>query len=167
MRAAIAALLLVAACSQPSPESVPEAAPSPVETPAVTNAPVVEQPAAEPDKTPQGAVTVADAYFDLLRAGDYAKAWSVWPGADGGVTKDAFVGAYEKYSAYDAKLGAPGSTEGAAGSIYIEIPVQVTATLKSGGTEQLSGTVALRRVNDVDGSTLAQRTWHIHSVELK
>jgi hypothetical protein len=57
--------------------------------------------------------------------------------------------------------------EGAAGSIYIEIPVHVTAALKTGGTAQLSGTVTFRRVNDVDGSTLAQRTWHIAGIDLK
>jgi hypothetical protein len=167
MRAMIAVLLLAAGCSQPSPEPVPEATPAPVETPAVSNATVAEAPPAEPDKTQQGAVAAADAYLDLLRAGDYARAWGVWPGPDGGVSQDDFVQRYARYSSYDAKLGAPGLMEGAAGSIYLEIPVTVTAALKSGGTEQLAGTVVMRRVNDVDGSTLAQRTWHINSIELK
>ena len=156
MRLAIAAVMMLAACSEPAPSPLPAA---PVQTPS--------PPPAIPDKSPEAALAVADSYFELLTRGDYAQAWSVWPGADSGVSRDDFVRRFERYSAYDARLGAPGLMEGAAGSIYIEIPVEVTATLKSGGTERLAGSVSLRRVNDVDGSTLAQRTWHIHSVDLK
>lgn len=160
MRLAVAAVLMLAACGEPAPSPEPSIPPAaPVQTPS-------PPPAAEPDKSPQGALAVADAYFDLLRRGEYARAWTVWPGAQSDVSQEAFIQRFAAYSAYDAKLGTPGPTEGAAGSIYIDIPVAAAATLKSGGTEQLSGSVSLRRVNDVDGSTLAQRTWHIHAVEL-
>jgi len=181
MKMKLTALLLLplAACTPAQNESTPAPAPAPapVSSPQPSPAPAApvqapspppaaEPPAATPDKSPEGALAVANSYFGLLRRGEYAKAWTVWPGPDSGVSRNAFVARYAKYSAYDAKLGEPGPMEGAAGSIYIEIPMVVSAKLKSGESEQLVGAVAMRRVNDVDGSTLAQRTWHINSVDL-
>ena len=38
---------------------------------------------------------------------------------------------------------------------------------KNGKDLRLPADVTLRRVNDVDGSTEAQRRWHIERIELK
>jgi len=38
---------------------------------------------------------------------------------------------------------------------------------KAGKDLRLPAEVTLRRVNDVDGSTEAQRRWHIERIELK
>ncbi len=61
----------------------------------------------------------------------------------------------------------PGDAEGGAGSIYLELPVRVDAILRSGAHQHFVGSYTLRRVNDVDGSTAAQRRWHIESATLK
>lgn len=63
-----------------------------------------------------------------------------------------------KYPGREVEVGEPGAMEGAAGSIYIEIPATVG---------DLSGTVILRRVNDVPGSTAEQRRWHVERDTLK
>jgi hypothetical protein len=56
--------------------------------------------------------------------------------------------------------GAAGDQEGAAGSIYVSIPLTFT-----GAHSQRRANVILRRVNDVPGSTEAQRHWHIERLD--
>ena len=66
-----------------------------------------------------------------------------------------------KYPGRAIEMGEPGAMEGAAGSIYIEIPATAA------GSPPLAGTVVLRRVNNVDGSTAEQRRWHVANDTLK
>jgi hypothetical protein len=179
----LAAALLAASCSPKQTQPAPAAPiPAPAPAPAPTRAPPAE-PAPPPQPTPEetypvtppneasaeAAAEVAREYFALLGAKQYGPAWDLWAGAGSasGVSKSDFAGRYAKYATYNATVGKPGGTEGAAGSIYIEIPVKVDATLKSGAAEHSTGAVTLRRVNDVPGSTEAQRHWHIASVDLK
>ncbi len=56
-----------------------------------------------------------------------------------------------------------GQMEGAAGSLYYEVPTTITGD--KGG--KLTGTTVLRRVNDVPGATAEQLRWHIESFEVE
>lgn len=179
----IAASLLLACCSPkkaqnapvaPPAEPAPAAAPAPAANtaPAETPAPTPPSPAAQPDTpTPPGEVTpdvatsLAREYFALIGAKQYPMALALW--GSNAPSKADLAKQYDKYATFDATVGAPGEQQGAAGSSYIEIPVKASAKLKSGGAEKLAGTIVLRRVNDVPGSTAAQRHWHIYSVDLK
>ena len=58
------------------------------------------------------------------------------------------------------EIGDLGQTEGAAGSIYTTVPV-----VFYGEGYRRPASVILRRVNDVPGSTEAQRRWHIERIE--
>ena len=58
------------------------------------------------------------------------------------------------------EIGDLSEPEGAAGSIFVTMPVVFYQ-----GTKRSPATVTLRRVNDVDGSTQAQRRWHIERIE--
>lgn len=154
-------LLLLAACGPADhPAPAPQSAPPPT---------APEPPAPPQPNSPEQAAQVARDYFDRLNAGWYDKAWALWAGegSASGLSREDFARRFEPYARYEATLGVPGRPEGAAGSIYLEIPVKVTATRKDGSVEQLAGTVTLRRVNDVPGSTPEQRSWRIHSVDLK
>jgi membrane-bound inhibitor of C-type lysozyme len=71
------------------------------------------------------------------------------------------------YDTYHAEIGAPGPIEGAAGSLYVEIPVVVYGRLANGKEFHQSGRAILRRVNDVPGSTAEQRRWRIAWFDLK
>jgi hypothetical protein len=51
---------------------------------------------------------------------------------------------------------------GAAGSIYVTVPV-----VFYGDKFRRAADVILRRVNDVPGSTEAQRRWHIERIDWK
>jgi membrane-bound inhibitor of C-type lysozyme len=72
-----------------------------------------------------------------------------------------------QYSSIHAQVGAPGKIEGAAGSLYVEVPVVLSGRLASGSPFTRSGKVTLRRANDVPGSTPAQREWRIDKIALK
>jgi hypothetical protein len=57
--------------------------------------------------------------------------------------------------------GVAGDQEGAAGSIYVSIPLSFSGP----GGRKRDATAVLRRVNDVPGSTEAQRRWHIERID--
>ena len=110
-------------------------------------------------KSPQAAANVVQTYYGLLGEGKTAEAAKL--------TGDAKPQDLSPYAAYHALVGAPGDSEGAAGSIFIEVPVVIYGRLKTGEPLHQSGKVTLRRVNDVDGATSAQLRWHIVGFDLK
>jgi hypothetical protein len=111
----------------------------------------------------QGAAHVVQTYYALLGQKKYAEAWRLWAGGGeaSGMEKADFARSFGKYQEYHALVGAPGRIEGAAGSLYVEVPVVVYGRLKTGREVHMNGPVTLRRVNDVPGSTAEQRRWHI------
>jgi len=121
------------------------------------------------DKTAQGAVRRLQQYCDAVATQRYGDAYRLWSddGRASGLTGKQFADSFAKYTAYDCHIGPPGRTEGAAGSIYVDIPVMVTGALTRGGGFRLEGPITLRRVNDVDGSTAEQRRWHLATSGLK
>ena len=110
--------------------------------------------------TVDGVLTVVDG--KALSEGRFADARAMW--SDGGNASgrdpSAFAAAFAGVEGLELGLGEPGAKEGAAGSIYIEIPATLTGT-GTGGPWRVEEPVILRRVNNVDGSTEEQRRWHI------
>jgi membrane-bound inhibitor of C-type lysozyme len=107
----------------------------------------------------QGAANVAQTYFALLGEGKAAEA--------GKLRADGAAPDLSPYASYHAQVGGPGAIEGAAGSLYVEVPVVIYGRQKSGAELHQSGKAVLRRVNDVPGSTPEQRRWRIERIELK
>ena len=170
------ALLLAAACSKqsavaPANEAEPAANEiTIVENEAPLNPPAPGEPGGLPDdrtpisegaidpKSGQGAGQVLQSYFALAESGGFAEANKLW---SVGVERLDLTG----YREVHANIGAPGNVEGGAGSVYVEIPVQLYGRLKDGKEFNSRGTMTLRRVNDVPGSTEEQRRWHIMNAE--
>lgn len=111
----------------------------------------------------QGAAQVVQTYYALLEAKKYDEAYELWRGQGerSGMTADAFADSFARYATYHAEVGAPGRVEGAAGSLYVEVPVHVYGELKSGEEFHLRGPVRLRRANNVPGATPEQLEWRI------
>jgi hypothetical protein len=107
----------------------------------------------------QGAAQVLQQYFALLESGRTTEADKLW--SDSGTHAD-FAKRLARYREVHANVGAPGETEGAAGSIYVDVPVQLYGRLQNGKEFNARGSMTLRRVNDVPGSTEEQRKWHIY-----
>lgn len=113
----------------------------------------------------QKAADVVRRYYALIEEGRYAAAWRLrWDSDDGpGNRAKAFINSFAQYRSYHATVGPPSEIEGAAGSLYAEIPVQLYGEYKDGRPFATAGTVTIRRVNDVPGSTAAQRSWRVYS----
>jgi hypothetical protein len=117
-------------------------------------------------KGPEGATAVLSRYYELLKAGKFNDASKLWTPPDAGALKAAEQSVAD-YEGREVDIGEPGRIEGAAGSLYISIPVQIRAHRKSGEQVQLSGTATLRRVNDVPGATAEQLSWRIMQIDLQ
>lgn len=131
-------------------------------------------PDTEPDgpidpKSAEAAAQVLQSFGALIEQKRFGEARRLWAGgAPQSQMSDAeFAARYEEYSEAHLQVGAPGDMEGAAGTIYVDVPVVLYGRLKNGGQFSRSGTATLRRANDVPGSTEAQRRWHIASIDLK
>jgi hypothetical protein len=180
--------VLLAACgpapSSPPPASSPPPPPSQPAPPPSNQAPVEPIPPGQPgglpdNRTPlpegpidpksaQGAAQVVQSYFALIGEKKYAEAWKLWggDGQDSGMNAEQFAASFAAFSQYDAQIGGPGEMEGAAGSSYVDVPVQVYGRTPAGAPFHRLGTVTLRRVNDVPGSSEAQRQWRIYRINL-
>ena len=186
-RCAIACLIVVscAACQKPAPDNSNETATTneqsigPLALAPEEIAP--GQPGGLPDdrnlveegpidpKSAQGAGQVLQSYVALLEERRFAEARHLWSngGSASGVPEAAFAEAVGKYAAIHAEIGAPGAMEGAAGSSYVEIPVRFYGERQGGAQFNSVGTVTLKRVNDVPGSTAEQRQWRIYRADVQ
>lgn len=114
----------------------------------------------------QGAANVVQTFFAHVEAGDHQQAWRLWSegGKASGMSAPEFAASFDRYAEYHARVGAPGRIEGAAGSLYVEVPVQVYGRHKDGSQFNAAGMVRLKRANEVPGATAEQRQWRIAAV---
>jgi hypothetical protein len=121
---------------------------------------------AEPEA--EDAAAVIRSYHDAINAKEYERAYRLWEG-DGkasGKSLDDFRAGFANTANVAVRTGPPGRIEGAAGSRYVMIPVQVIAKSTSGPLSRFEGKYSLRR-SVVDGATPDQRQWRIASAKLK
>ena len=168
-RAFAFALLLAGACSQETaaPPANVAASVNGAASEAPLNPPAPGMPGGLPDdrtpiaegpidpKSAQGAGQVLQRYFAFVESGNSDEASKLW--SEGAQKLDL-----SRYKEVHANIGAPGDPEGAAGSIYVDIPVQLYGRTSEGKEFHARGSMTLRRVNDVAGSTPGQREWHIY-----
>ncbi|MBX3480744.1 MAG: hypothetical protein KF842_10095 [Caulobacter sp.] len=117
----------------------------------------------------QAATDVVSRYYEALNARDYATAYSQWRG-DGeasGKSYADFSAGFAATRSTSVTLGRPGEIEGAAGSLYVTVPVTVDAVLNDGTRQRFVGEYSLRRVNGVDGATPEQLRWKLASASLR
>lgn len=126
----------------------------------------LEEGAIDPDSA-QGAAQVVQGYYGLLEEKRFEDAQDLWnPAGAIGTQDDArFAARFRGFSEIHANIGAPSDPEGAAGSSYVTVPVQVYGRIAATGKPFYTlRLVTLRRVNDVPGSTPEQRRWHIEGI---
>jgi len=167
------ALALLTGCQQRAAQNVSVANDAaPMNT--VQAAPEANEAAnlAEPDRTPlvepkgsidpksaEAAGQVVQHYGALIEQSRFPEAASYWRD---GATASAFAKQLQAQGLQHLEIGKPGDPEGAAGSIYVTMPV-----FFYGGSARKAADIVLRRVNDVPGSTEEQRRWHIDRIEWK
>ena len=110
-------------------------------------------------KDPEGAGQVVQRYASLIEGGKIVEAQAAWgKGIEQGVLAPARLVALH---GVHFEVGKPYDQEGAAGSIYIMVPLTLTATDRAGKPVRYAGPITLRRVNDVDGASAEQLRWHM------
>ena len=162
-RGIFAAVAMIALAGCTARDSEPSQTPANnsvvVEKPAPPPAPV--KPAIDPKST-EAAMQRANAFVDLLNRGRFDDAWMLMSSA--APSRADFTKDFSRYSHLRATTGSPGGQEGAAGSIYLSLPLTVSGKI-DGKDASRSGSIVMRRVNDVPGSTEKQRQWHIERID--
>jgi hypothetical protein len=117
----------------------------------------------------EAAAALVETYFSLVEAGRYAPARALYgdKGERSGKTSEEFAADYRRYRDYHAEIGNPGRIEGAAGSLYVAVPVRVHGRLADGTPIDQKGEATVRRVNgNIPGATAEQRRWHLNDIAL-
>jgi hypothetical protein len=123
--------------------------------------PTQQRPTIDPKSTEAAGELVAH-FVRLLNAGRFDDAYMLLgPAAP---PRSQFDRQFSPYSDIEVTPGTPGDQQGAAGSIYVSVPLTVSGAL-GGKRSSRAATAILRRVNDVPGSTEAQRHWHIERID--
>lgn len=147
----IGAMVAVAGCSKPQP------APPSREQPT----PTARQPTVDP-KSGAAAEELVRGFARLLNSGQTDGAYMLLgPNAP---PRQSFDAEFFRMRDLDVTTGHAGDQEGAAGSSYVSVPLTITGTV-DGKRVSRSAKAVLRRVNDVPGSTEAQRHWHIERID--
>lgn len=116
------------------------------------------------EASPEAATAVVRHYYAAVEARGYRAAWRLWHGRS---TLAQLRAGYADTAHVRVTPLPPFVAEGAAGSVYCEVRVRVDAALRDGRRQHYAGSFTLRRVNDVDGATAAQRSWHIIGAKLR
>ncbi len=128
----------------------------------------LDQSVQDGENSQQQAAQVIRHYYDAINQKDYKRAYADW--ADNGAASqqsfEQFKQGFADTASVKVDIGEPGRINGAVGSLYVEIPVTITATTVKGTTQQFTGRYTLQRVNDVPGSTPEQRMWHLYSAKI-
>jgi len=115
-------------------------------------------------KSAEAAGQVVQHYAALIEQGRWKEAKEFWCSD---AAADRFRTELADYSEVHMEIGKPGGMEGAAGSSYVTVPVIFYGPKTGGGSHRRAADIILRRVNDVPGSTEAQRRWHIERIDWK
>lgn len=111
---------------------------------------------------------VAQRWANALEARDWETARLSWgeSGMASGLDAEEFEIAFSKYRTINVTFGEP-RREGAAGTLYYEVPVTMTGELENGDAYRMEGPLLLSRVNDVPGASTEERKWHIEMSDLR
>jgi hypothetical protein len=159
----------MSACNQPEKQQTAQNAGEPgqpvdnqgaQEIPPPGTGPNARTPLAEPKgtidpKSVEAAGQVVQHFGALIEQGRYDDAANLWGDAHSAA---AFM--KELRPKTHLEMGDLEDAEGAAGSVYTTVPV-----VFYGDSFRRPAQVILRRVNDVPGSTDAQRRWHIERID--
>jgi hypothetical protein len=147
--------------------TAPTEAPSPVPPPGTgpdAKTPLGEPKAAIDPKSAGAAGQVVQHYGALIEQHRMKETEALWGSSD---SASDFSVQLRRYPEVHLEIGRPGDMEGAAGSSYVTVPVTFYGKDQNDAAFRRDADVILRRVNDVPGSTEAQRRWHIERIEWK
>ena len=117
----------------------------------------------EAEKGEKGARNVLLSFARAIELEEFDQAYAMLgDSAREGMTRAEFDALFDGFGKITVAVPG-GQMEGAAGSLYYNVPATVTET----SDKELAGTIVLRRVNDVPGATADQLRWHLERVDLQ
>lgn len=126
----------------------------------IANDPGVQcSPPSQAPGSARGAAKVVESYYAYVESGKLEAAQRL---RVDGVPEDV-----KPFATLGAEVGAPGPVEGAAGSLYVRVPVALYGRYVTGGAYRRAGEVTLRRANDVPGASAQETPWRIVRIELR
>lgn len=148
----------------PSAPSAPISLPTPSRLSVPTPKSSLPEPKGPIDpKSVEAAGQVVQRYGALIEQKRWAEAKALW--GDAGLAATFQAQALSGNKENHIEIGQLGLPEGAAGSIFVTMPVTFYGTAGDGKPYRKRQWIILRRVNDVPGSTEAQRRWHIERID--
>ena len=125
-------------------------------------------PARQPVDSIGDPASIVRDYYAAIRAHDFLRAYRMWEwtGQAGVRSYAQFESGFDSTETVDARVGAPGRVEGAAGSRFVSVPVEIDARLRNVTRQHFTGTYTLRRVV-VPGASAAQRRWHLYAAKVR
>ena len=164
--------ILAAACSggddaRERGPGEPGGNPAPVQPAgAVAPAPAAQETpdALQSARDAEAAAVVVRTWFDHVEEGRFAEARRLWSDAVAGGT---LAGRLARHAEVHVELGEPSRVEGAAGSLYVEVPVRIRGHSQEGEAFDCRGGARLRRANEVPGATPEQLQWRIFAIDLR
>jgi hypothetical protein len=157
------AMLLADACSKPQAQQPASRTAGLIQPQAARDAsrPAGRQASIDP-KSNEAAEQLVTGFARLLDGGHFDQAYMLLgPSAP---PRSSFDAQFTRLRHLHVTVGLAGDQQGAAGSIYVAVPM-TSAGMANGKRLRRSGNAVLRRVNDVPGSTEAQRHWRIERIE--
>lgn len=136
---------------------------------ALLTAPVVLTAASQPDTTsPAAARQVIERYYASIDRGDFRTAYAMWEngGRASGKSFASFRQGFASTARSRVTTGVPADEDAGMSQRWIDIPVDVHATLKNGRSQHFRGTYTLHRVDSSTGAPASRTRWHISAAKL-
>ncbi|HEV2746749.1 MAG TPA: hypothetical protein VGW34_05570 [Allosphingosinicella sp.] len=111
----------------------------------------------------QAAADILKNYYSLIAQQRYEDAWRLREPGARAPTASQLAAGFADYAEYHANVGAPSEVARAAGSLYVEVPVQTYGRKRDGSPFSSAGTVTMRRPDGDPGAAGAQRRWRIYT----
>jgi hypothetical protein len=117
--------------------------------------------------TAQDAVQLLRNYYRWINARKYDGAFGVWEKRDDGNAANGqsftqFKNGFRDTRSVSAVVGTPGEIGGAAGSNFVEVPVDISAVTNTGKKQKFVGTYTFRSSNVAD-----DKSWYIYAAKVK
>lgn len=121
-----------------------------------------------PEDGPVAARQLIQNYYAAIDRGDFRTAYAMWDngGQASGKSFAAFRAGFAATARSRVVTGVPGREDAGMSQRWIEVPVDVYATLKNGRSQHFRGKYTLHRVVPGVGAAASQTRWHIASARL-
>jgi hypothetical protein len=146
----------------PTTSAAANPAPSPV-TVAQSSA-IDQEPAAQDYENLTSPVDLLASYYNAVNRQEYERAYGYWQAPPNDY--EAFAAGYADTASVQLIVQPPTRIEGAAGSVYVEIPTVLIAQHNDGSTHTFAGCIVTRKSNLHPPHIPEEDVWHLYQAHI-